>query len=364
MEGAAPIMRWVLIVVVLFMAGCDGEERAPAPAAVVGGHEVDERQVRQWVAPFARPEVRTGKADAPVSLDACIRTVRRNVQVAPRSRARRRAAWQASRADGLCRDSLREARRAALGFLIRTKWLGMEARERAIAVTDSEVRRELVKRKATLGGAMTMRNYLQHSGMTRRQFEERVRRDVLFKKVMVAAIGRVSRVKYRKVAKVYGRDWESFRQKRARDLQVLVTRSRSSALGARSQVRAGAPWGAVARRVSVDASKRTGGRISIDVSNNIPVLRRAVFSTPIGRVAGPIEIRGLWWVFRPLREHPPRQMSLSEVAPRIRASIRSTREQRSVDRFVLLLDRKYRGQTTCIGHNAAPECGRARPSVP
>jgi hypothetical protein len=309
---------WVLgVTVSLVFGGCGTHGEASAPAAIVAGYEIDEREVGQWVGPFAPTSVRAGA------------------------------------------DSSRIAAAEALGFLVRTRWLDLEARRRSISVTDADVRRELAKRKAALGGASKVGDYLERSRMTAEQFEYRVKRDVLFRKVMLATVGYGHRVGRAEIARFYSRNRKSFRQPRARDLRVVVTRSKRKAIEARRRVLKGQPWGEVARQFTVDASKRTGGRLSIYASNSIPGLRRTVFAAPAGEVVGPIYVRGLWWVFRVLHEIPPRQQSLEEVAPRIRVSIRSTREQHAVDRLLRLLDRSYGRQTTCFGEHTVPECSMA-----
>jgi hypothetical protein len=355
---------WIVLVVVMCVAqaGCGEEDVTVVPAALVTGHEVDAREVGRWIGPFAPPEVRFGTVDGRLDLGACRRAVERRLRAARPSRGVRRSRERDPRR--LCRMRFHDAKAAALGYVIRTQWLELEARRRSVLLAEAEVRRELRRRVASVGGTETIGDYLARSGMTRKQFEERVRRDVLFRRLMVAVVGGRSRVTQWEMEKFYTRNRDSFRRPRMRELRVVVTKSRRDALEARRQLLVGRPWDEVARRFTVDASSRTGGRVSIGVDNTIPALRRAVFSASIGVITGPARVRGLWWVFRPLRELPGRQMSLDEVAPRIRTAVQSTNEQLSIDRFLRLLDRKYRRQTVCIGEHTAAECGRRRAEAP
>lgn len=92
---------------------------------------------------------------------------------------------------------------------------------------------------------------------------------------------------------------------------------------------------------------------------------RRVFAAGLARLVGPINVKGFWWIFRVDRHRPARRLSLAEATPRIRISIRSTREQLATDRLVAYLTRRYRPYTVCHNGYTAPECRNGRtPSAP
>lgn len=252
-----------------------------------------------------------------------------------------------------------------IGFLIRSLWLEKEASRRAIKLTKVELRRALAERIKPFESAQDLTRYLAGSGMSRRQFRARVRRDALFGKLMQSLYPPDRSISRIELARFYRRHISEFDEPSTRDLRAVITGSRSAAMGARTAIEAGQSWDHVVRKFTVDASRRTGGRMSIDTRNVIRTLRTAVFSAPLRQLVGPIDVKGSWWIFRVDRHRPARRLSLAEAAPRIRISIRSTREQLAADRLIAYLTRRYRPHTVCHNGYTAPECRNGKlPSVP
>lgn len=200
------------------------------------------------------------------------------------------------------------------------------------------------------------RRYLKSAGMTNGQFQQRVYLNAIARKLVGRLMSPKTDVAPGEVRRFYRRHHHEFRVPRTRDLRVVIARSRARAFRAKARLTIGQPWGAVAEEFGVDATKRADGHISVDTANAIPELRSAVFAARSARITGPLEVRGSWWVFRIERERPARQLSLVEAAPRIRTSIRSTREQLAFDRLSAYLTRRYRPNTVCHEGFAAWEC--------
>lgn len=335
----------VILGIALLWVGCGGKADSRL-AATVARVNISEAQVAAWVSAFSPWALSLAPNDTP--FDACVR-----------SRAREMAAKGGAPTGGVergCEAEVRLARAETVAFLIRSVWIEREARRRFISLTPREERSARRARVRELPRHQSVKHYFASAGMTQRQFRSRVRRDALFRKLMMA-IGRPNlKVVRADVDRYYRQHPSAFTRSATRDLRVVVTRSRARAASARAQIRAGRAWGKVADEFTIDASRSAGGRTSVDTRNVIRRLRVAVFSAPIGRLVGPIDVRGAWWVFRVDRHRPARRLSLTEAAPRIRASIRSTREQFAADRLLSYLTHRYRPHTACHNGYSALEC--------
>jgi parvulin-like peptidyl-prolyl isomerase len=330
------------------VVGCGSS--ASTSAVTVNGTAISESRVDAWLSAFLGGGAARSSGGDDAIVDACI--------------AARR---QAKKDDGRrgCEAALKSAKAETVGFLVRSIWLEREARRRSLVLTKNEIRREIARRKDVFSSSRAFKRYLAGAGMSGSQFAERVRRDALFHRLMLAVVPSDLTVSRADVRHFYRRHASEFDRPTTRDLGIVVTESRRAAIRARAAVEAGRPWRVVVDEFTIDASKRTGGRISIDSNNVIHRLRAAVFSAPIGQLVGPVNIKGVWWIFRVDRHRQARRLSLAEAAPRIRASIRSTRDQSAADRLIAYLTRRYRRYTVCHNGYIAPECWNgSRPVSP
>jgi PPIC-type PPIASE domain len=345
------LMSIAAVLVAMLFSACNKEqEAAPLPsAAMVGTASITEDRLADWVPAFM-PGIPGNSSSGELVRTSCDSLS----SASGIGRARRTTPPSASRQR--CLSALRFAKSEALRFLIRSAWLQREARRRNVTLAEGDFEKSLGERTRQFRRHGDFRRYLSKSGMTRAQFRWRVYRDLLMERLMHEIDAPDLAVTKTDITRFYDRNKGSFRSPDIRYIHVIVTRSNESAQRARLQLKSGRAWSEVAARFTVDDSKRTGGRIQIDKTNVISELRASVFAASIGRLVGPVDFRGAWWVFRVDRERPARQLSVSEVADRIQISIRSTREQLALDRLTDYLTRRYRPHTVCHNGYKAPEC--------
>jgi hypothetical protein len=322
--------------VTMVVSGCgstDGPDAA-APAAVVGATPIVEARLTEWFPAFAPHEVRdvdpTGTRS---SLEGC-----------------------GKRASRGCASKASAARDATLGFLIRWIWYEKEAKRRGVRLTARELARAVRELRGRFSTRVARDKYLDAAGMTRRQMVMRVQRDALAVKLTREIAPPDLSVSKVDVSRFYRRNASAFDIPRTRDLRVVAAPSRSAALAARARLARGARWATVGQQFPTGIAREARGRASIDTQNTHRNLRARVFRAPLGRLRGPIDVNGSWWVFSVYRDHPARRMSLAEATPRIKVSIRSTREQFAADRLIAYLTRRYRSRTACHNGYTALEC--------
>ncbi len=329
--------------VAMGVSGCGSTDvpDAAAPAAVVGAAPIVEARLTEWFPAFAPHEVRdvdpTGTRS---SLEGCGKR-------APRG----------------CASKVYAARDVTLGFLIRWAWYDKEAKRRGIRLTARESTRAVRELRDRFSARVARDKYLDAAGMTWRQMVMRAQRDALAVKLTREIAPPDLSISKADVSRFYRRNASAFDIPRTRDLRVVAAPSRSAALAARARLARGERWATVGQEFPTGIAREARGRASIDTQNTHRVLRTSVFRAPLGQLRGPIDVNGSWWVFSVYRDRPARRMWLEEATPRIKVSIRSTREQFAADRLIAYLTRRYRPHTVCHNGYTALEC-RNVPRVP
>lgn len=345
--------------VMLALSACGGEADRTVAIATVDGVPIRESQLVSWFPALAPPFVRSvDPLSAHPDLAECLRLTRPSGGSIRNEGDAARGDNDNRRLTSKCADSVSAARAETLGFLIRSVWIAREAERRNVALTGTERRRAVEERAKGLQAGLAMSRYLDATGMTPKTFRQRVVRDALTRKLLFVIEAPRRSVSSVDAKRFYRQHSVSFMRPVTREIHVVVTRKVSVAQRARDQLEAGRGWKPVVSAFSIDSSKQRSGRTTIDMRNAIPKLRRIVFAAPQGRLVGPVEIRGVWWVFRVDRELPRRQLGFREVESRIRASVRSTREQLAFDRMMAYLTRRYQPRTVCQDGHTARECGK------
>jgi foldase protein PrsA len=147
-----------------------------------------------------------------------------------------------------------------------------------------------------------------------------------------------------------------------RDIRIVLTRERSTALAAKRELLAGATWHSVTRRYSIDrASNRRGGSLPDQWRGTLERrLDRAVFHARVRRIVGPVRTRSGYYVVRVSRIHPAREIPLADARRQARQMLVAKAEEDALLVFVEEFDAKWRARTACATRwRSQRECGAA-----
>ncbi len=106
-------------------------------------------------------------------------------------------------------------------------------------------------------------------------------------------------------------------------LQAISTKSRSDAQAVIAQLNNGTPFDILAEKVSIDASKVSGGRLNPLIYgqsplSHTPALENAVFALRVGQTSDPLNFNNAWWIFRCNEYSPPQTISFDQVQDQAR----------------------------------------------
>jgi parvulin-like peptidyl-prolyl isomerase len=99
--------------------------------------------------------------------------------------------------------------------------------------------------------------------------------------------------------------------------------------------------------------------MTIDTNNVIPRLKHAVFAARLGRLMGPVSLRGAWLLFKVESIDARRQQPLEAVREPVQEILASQRQDQALLALIRRLRERYKGETLCAAQYRMSECGRS-----
>jgi foldase protein PrsA len=244
-------------------------------------------------------------------------------------------------------------------FLIQAQWVQQEADSKGIKVADAEVKRSFEdQKKQAFPNDKAYQKFLKTSGMTETDILFRVKLDTLQQKLTQKVTEQQSKITDSDVSDYYDKNKKRFAQPERRDLQVVLTKTQAKANQAKSALRKGDSWKAVAKKYSIDqASKAQGGKLpDVTKGQQERAFDKAIFAASKGKIEGPVKTQFGWYVFEVSKITSASQQSLQQSKETIRNLLRSQRQQKALDKWIKDFRERYKDKTTCADDFKTAEC--------
>jgi len=355
----------IAVLAALLAAGC-GEGVPEDAVANVDGDIVKRSEFDHWLGAAARSQA--AQPGAPPTQVVVPDPPRFEKCIAARTRPRGRNAprLNAEQARQSCQQEFDLLKEQVMQFLISSRWVEKEAEEQGIEATPAEVNRTFEEQKRqSFPSDREYQAFLRASGQTEEDLKYRVKLDVLSNEVRKKIVGgENSSVSDAEAREFYNKNRSQFGQPERRELSVVVTENEGDARRARRALEDGQSFREVARRYSIDdASKDRGGKLTVTKGQQEKPLEDAVFKARQGQLVGPVKTQFGYYVFRVDKAIPGSQQSFEQARERIKAQLRSEKEQKALERFVREFQKEYRDKTTCAKGFTIYQCknGPKRP---
>lgn len=284
-------------------------------------------------------------------------------------------------------DKYDELKEAALGEILERTWIFGQAEELGVSVTDKQVEDELATiKKSNFGTPGAYKKFLKESKFTQEDVNERVRLQLLSTKVQEAVSAEAPPPSEDKIANYYNENKESqFTEKESRDVRVVINKDKSKVEAAKKAIEEdNSPenWKTVAKEYSIDPTSKTKGGLQEGISEEFVKgpLKAAIFETPTGQLAGPVQFEENWILVEVVKLNPEKVKSLAEVKAQISSTLSQETQQEFFSEFVSEFRTKWEQRTYCadgyviercsnfVGDgrpaNAPPACYEANPKTP
>ncbi len=201
--------------------------------------------------------------------------------------------------------------------------LEQEAKRRRIAVTDEDVRRKVADLREELGirSEAAFQSFLRAQRATPEWFYSKARSYVLMEKVLSDQVY----VDDREIESLYRVNQERYRRQEMVAFRGMRFLDKASAEAALAAVREGRSFQEVAKETALTpAEKAVAGELQYyerGQQSLPPEFEAALFAVPLNQVAGPVEIRGSFYLLRVEKKIDPHQFTLEEIRDVIRRQL-------------------------------------------
>jgi foldase protein PrsA len=249
------------------------------------------------------------------------------------------------------------ARRLAFQLLLRNAWIAAEADLRGVAVSDAEVEAELWSQvDQAFPSRRAFRRWLRRSGQAEADILMRVRLDMLSIRIVDPVLEQAKASVTDEVVDRYLAKRGNYRIPEVRDVRIIHTRRRASAVAAKRELLAGVSWRTVGRRYSpthMNGTPTRAGRGSFE-----PALSRRIFRARPRRIVGPVRTQFGYYVFRVTRVHPERELPTARSRRIARVDLVARAQATALNRFTDEFVARWRVRTACAPRYATyPDCG-------
>jgi len=253
-----------------------------------------------------------------------------------------------------------QVKEAAINDLLDQAWLTGEAQELDVTATDREIANELATiKKDQFPTPKAFNDFLKSSGFTMEEVKDRVKLQVLSRKIQDQITKSVTDVPDSEIENFYASSKASFTTPESRDIRLIVTDKKADAEEAVKELGddpTDEEFAKVAKKLSVHASKTEGGK-TVATEGAFPDPAGAdIMKAEVGTIDGPIEAGKQFYVFRVTKVTPEETKSLDDVRDQIKQQLLPTLQQQAMSDFVSDYNSKWTSRTFCKSEYTVARC--------
>jgi len=249
---------------------------------------------------------------------------------------------------------------AAINDLLDQAWLTGEAAEQGVTATDREIQNEFrTIRQDQFPNEAAFQTFLEDSGFTEEEVLDRVRLQVLSRKIEEQITSDVNEVPEDEIEQFYESSKENFTTPETRDIRLIVTDNQADAdevevaLEESSEIK---DYARLAREFSTNGSSSQGGRTVATEGAFPDPAGSEVMSADEGAMLGPIEAGGDFYFFRVDTINEEETQTLDDVRQQIRQQLLPTLQQQAMSDFVADYNAKWTSRTFCAEDYTVARC--------
>jgi len=242
-------------------------------------------------------------------------------------------------------------RRQALDFLISSEWLLGEAASEGLKMSDQKIEQRFnEKRNASFpGGEGEFHEFLKTTGQTVSDIMFEAKAELASSGIRQAVASKEAKVTQAQIAEYYSQHKQHFAVQEERELEITNTKSETQANKLKREVESGRSFADMSGRVTLERPR--AGEVGEKYA-----LVRAVFSTKLNVLVGPIKRRVDYYLFEVKRIIPGREQTLAEVQDSIEKQLATEKQRRTLGKLTKALKAKWTARTDCHPGYVVQKC--------
>jgi parvulin-like peptidyl-prolyl isomerase len=259
-------------------------------------------------------------------------------------------------------EQYEQVRDQALSTLLDTAWIQGEAERQGVEVTDKEVQDTFVELKnQNFQTEEEYQQFLQQSGLTQEDIDERVRLQVVSEKIQEQITNETPAVTDEEAEEFYDANKAQFEQPESRNIRVIVNKDPAQVQAALTQLQAdNSPesWKQVAAEFSTDPTSKDQGGVRSGVTEGQfeDPLNTEIFDAPEGEVVGPVHTSVSDYVFQVDAITTATTTPFDEAAEQINQQLEQQAQQEQFSAFLADYRDYWVEQTICADDYLTDRC--------
>ncbi|HMD56677.1 MAG TPA: peptidyl-prolyl cis-trans isomerase [Solirubrobacteraceae bacterium] len=348
----------------LGLSACGGSSSVPSNAvAKVEETPVTQAAFKHWIGVAAVSSASGPSAGRPVlpeppDYTACIAHLKEVAEKELAAKSIKRVPAEA-KLKSVCESQYKTFKQEVMSFLLSSQWVIGEAKSLGINLSDSEVRKQFLKIKSEqFPKAGEFEKFIAASGQTVSDLLLRVKLNLLSSKIQSKIAKEKGTVSDAELEKYYNENKSRYGSPEKRDANLILTKGEAEAQAAKKEIESGQSFATVAKKRSIDTtSKANGGMVTGIVKGQEAVaLDRALFTTPVHVLSGPVKTGFGYYVYEVTSITPGSQQSFTQAKPAIKAQLTATKNQESLSKFVKNFKKKWLAKTDCQTDYVVADC--------
>jgi parvulin-like peptidyl-prolyl isomerase len=264
-----------------------------------------------------------------------------------------------------------ELREAALGELLDGIWIQGEAEEMGISVTPKELITQLAEiKKQNFKTEAEYQKFLLTSHFSKADVLARVRLQALSTQIQERITKEAPAPTPAEISAYYDASKAAqYTTAASRDVRVVVNKDKAQVEAAQALLEkddSPASWKKVAAKYSSDPTTKTQGGLQKALTEELLAsqeeLKKAVFGNPTGKVVGPLNVSGNYFVLEVEKLNPEKVQTLAEVSTQIKTQLTQQLAQEVFTNFVAEYQGKWSSRTYCASGYVIERCSNFRSS--
>ncbi len=255
-----------------------------------------------------------------------------------------------------CKTLFTQESGEVMDFLIKADWYQAEALKEGIHVTNAQVMKTFNNAKKTqFHTAAEFNSFLSSTGETLQDVLFRFRINQVSQDLLKKLTPKVTP---QQISAYYNSHLSQYGTPETRDIRIVLTKSKSQALAAKSALMHHQSWTTVAKKYSTDSTTKNRGGLLTGVRKGQEdhALDAASFAAPLNKLLGPVKGSFGYYVFEVTKITKATQQTLAQATPSIQSSLKTTAQTTAQTKLQALVKKAWLSKTTCVSTYAMADC--------
>ncbi len=262
-------------------------------------------------------------------------------------------------------DKYEELKTAALGELLDMIWIQGEAEELGFSVTPKQIATELAQiKKTNFKTEAEFQKFLKTSRFSKADVLAKVKLQLLSTQIQEGITKEAPPPSNPEISSYYDTAKDTqYTTAESRDVRVVVNKDKAKVEAAKAALEkddSDASWKKVAAKYSSDPTTKDKGGLQPALTEELlqsqAALKSAVFDSPTGVVAGPVDVEGNYFVIEVEKLNPEKVKTLAEASNEIKTQLTQQLAQEVFSDFVAEYQSKWQSRTFCADDFVIERC--------